>query len=254
MIIRSVKTRLFIPPKDDLFSLIKEGFLNIELKEKSVIIITSKVVSIWQGRCILKEKVNDKDQLIIKEADFYIERERIPRKRAILTIKDNLLVPTAGIDESNGKGYFILWPKNSFKAARDIYDFIQKEYGLEEFGVIITDSRCVPSRRGTIGFALGYYGFYPLKDYRKTKDVFGRKYKVSQANLVDSLASSGVLVMGEGDEQTPIVIIEDVSFIDFERPEPSKEDILGIKSDDDFYSPLIKGVKWNKGGGGVNQI
>ena len=129
MIIRPVKTRLFIPPKDDLFSLIKEGFLNIELKEKSVIIIASKVVSIWQGRCILKEKIENKDELIAKEADFYIERERIPRKRAILTIKDNLLVPTAGIDESNGKGYFILWPKNSFKAARDIYDFIQKEYG-----------------------------------------------------------------------------------------------------------------------------
>ncbi len=251
MTIRPVKTRLFIPPKDDIFSLIKEGFSDIELKEKSVIIITSKVVSIWQGRCILREKVNNKDGLITKEADFYLEREKIPGKRVILTIKDNLLVPTAGIDESNGKGYFILWPKNPFKAARDIYDFIQKEYGLKDFGVIITDSRCVPSRRGTIGFALGYYGFYPLKDYRKTKDVFGRKYKISQANLVDSLASSGVLVIGEGNEQTPIAIIEDVSFIDFERPEPSKEDPLKIKGDDDFYSPLIKGVKWHKGGGGV---
>ncbi len=250
MIIKPVKTRVFTPPKDDLLSLIKEGFLNIELKEKSVIIITSKIVSIWQGRCILKKKIN-KDELITKEADFYIERERIPRKRVMLTIKDNLLVPTAGIDESNGKGYFILWPKNSFKAAKDIYDFIQKEYGLKDFGVIITDSRCVPSRRGTIGFALGYYGFYPLKDYRKTKDVFGRKYKMSQANLVDSLAACGVLVMGEGNEQTPIAIIEDINFVNFGDEEPSGNNSWKLKMEDDYYSPLIKGIKWNKGGGGV---
>ena len=251
MIIKAIKTRIFNPPKDDLFSLIKEAFSGIELKEKSIISVTSKVVSIWQGKCIKKEGIKNKDELIEKESDLYIERERIPKRRVVLTLKDNLLVPTAGIDESNGKGYFILWPDNPKKAAIDIYNFIEKEYRLNDFGILITDSRCVPSRRGTIGFALAYTGFYPLKDCRKKEDIFGRKYKMSQANLVDSLASAAVLVKGEGNEQTPFAIIEDVAFIEFEKPDPSKKDPLHIESKEDFYSPLIEGVRWKKGGGGV---
>lgn len=250
MIIRAVKTRLFIPPKDDLFSLIKEGFSDIELKEKSIIIITSKVVSIWQGRCILKDKIDNKDELIKKEADLYLEREEVPNKRVMLTMKDNILLPTAGIDESNGKDYFLLWPENPQKAARNICDFIKKEYGLEDIGVIITDSKSTPLRRGTIGFALSYHGFYPLRDYRKTKDIFGRSYKMSQVNLADSLAAAGVLVIGEGNEQTPIAIIEDIDFVNFGEKELLKDNSWKVKMEDDYYSPLIKGIKWNKGGGG----
>ena len=64
----------------------------------------------------------------------------------MLTMKNNILIPTAGIDESNGKGYYILWPKDPYQSAKKIYNFIKQEFKLNNFGIIISDSHCVPLR------------------------------------------------------------------------------------------------------------
>lgn len=65
-----------------------------------------------------------------------------------------------------------------------------------------------------MGVALGYAGFAPLKNYIGTPDLFGRKLQHTQANLVNALAVSAVLVMGEGAERRPLAVIEnaEVSF------------------------------------------
>lgn len=248
MIIKTIKTRKFLPPKDDLFSLIKESFSDLNLKERSIIVITSKIVSIWQGRCLEKDLVKNKDELIKRESDFYIDRDKVPKRLAILALKNNILIPTAGIDESNGGDYYILWPKNPFLAAKKIYNFIKKNYHLKNFGVIISDTRSIPSRRGTVGFSVAYYGFNPLRDHRGNLDIFGRKIKRTLTNIADSLAGAAVLVMGESSEQTPIAIIEDVDFVKFGGFNPKIFNPLEIDPKTDIYSPLIKAVKWKKGG------
>jgi putative folate metabolism gamma-glutamate ligase len=247
MIIKAVKTRKFLPPRDDLLSLIKESFSDLKLKEKSIFVITSKIVSIWQGRCLKMELTEEKDELIKKEAELYLEREKVSKGDVILTIKENLLIPTAGIDESNGNGYFVLWPKESYKAAKKIYKFIKKKFHLKNFGIIISDSHTVPLRLGTMGMALAYYGFYPLRDYRGKKDIFGRIMKITQFNIADSLAAAAVAVMGEGREQTPIAIIEDVKNVEFKKFDPEKFNPLKIDRNDDIYAPLLKGIKWQRG-------
>ncbi len=241
-LVKPIKTRVFLPPKDDLFSLIKESIP--ALKEKSIIIFTSKIISIWQGRCIKINLVKDKDALIKKEAELYLERKNVPKGYVVLTIKNNTLIPTAGIDESNGNGYYILWPKNPFSTAKKIYKFIKKNYNLKEFGIIISDSHCVPLRQGTLGISLAYYGFEPLKDYRRKKDIFGRKFKISQLNLADSLAAAATLIMGEGREQTPIAIIEGLGFIKFKEPASVKSNPIKIAKEEDIYRPLLAAIKW----------
>jgi len=244
MIVKAIATRKFLPPKDDLLSLIKESFLNIKLKEETIIIVTSKIVSIWQGRCIkISDKVN-KDELVKREADFYISRDQVPNKVVMLTIKDNILIPMAGIDESNANGYYILWPKDPFEAAKEINDFIKKTYKLKNLGIIISDSHTTPQRNGIVGIGIAYHGFYPLRDYRGTKDIFGRALKMTQTNIVDSLASSAVFEMGEGAEQTPIAIIEDVKDIKFGNF--NERNLLIMDKDADIYAPLIKSIKWKK--------
>jgi len=248
MLIKAIKTRPFLPPQDDLLSLIKESFSPFKLKEKSIIVITSKIVSIWQDRCLKMDEISDKDELIKKEAEFYLDRDKVPGQYVMLTIKQNLLIPTAGIDESNANGYFVLWPKDCYKTARKIYNFIKRNYHLKNFGIIISDSHCTPLRWGTIGMALAYYGFYPLKDYRGKKDIFGREMKITQANRADALASAAVCVMGEGKEQTPIAIIEDIDFIEFKKFNPEQSDPLKIDRNEDIYAPLLKAIKWKKGG------
>ena len=110
MIVKPIKTRIIIPPKDDLLEAISNSIKY--LKEKSIVVITSKVVSIWQGRCIPVSQYKNKDDLIIKEADFYIPRKSAPGQWCLQTIKNNLLIPSAGIDESNAMGHYILWPDN----------------------------------------------------------------------------------------------------------------------------------------------
>ncbi len=247
MLIKTVKTRAFLPPQDNLLSLIKESFSGLALKEKSIFVVTSKIVSIWQGQCVEMESVQDKDELIKKEADFYLEREKVPEEHVMLTIKNNLLIPTAGIDESNAKGHYILWPKEPYKAAKQIYDFLKENYRLNNLGVIITDSHTAPLRWGTLGIAVGYYGFYPLKDYRGKEDIFGRIMKITQSNIVDALSAAAVCLMGEGAEQTPIAIIEDVGLVEFEEFDPRNYP-LEIERSEDIYAPLLNAVEWKKGG------
>lgn len=249
MIIKPIKTRPFLPPKDDLFALIKEAIPKGRLKERSILVVTSKIVAIGQGRCVKIEKSIDKYVLIKKEADEYISKDKMPKGYGfVLTIKNNILLPTAGIDESNAKEHYILWPKQPFVAAKKIHTFVKKEFGLKKFGVIISDSHTTPLRWGTMGVAISFWGFYPLKDYRGTKDIFGRKLKVTQVNLADSLAISAVTTMGEGKEQTPMAIIYDVDSIKFGDFNFLKKNPLAISRNKDIYGPLLNAVDWEKGG------
>lgn len=246
MLVRAIKTRPLIPPKDDLLSAIKESLLKYKLKEKSIIVVTSKVVSIWEGRCVKISGELDKDKLIKKEAHKYLDR--VTPKDVMLTIKNNILIPTSGIDESNANGYYILWPEEPFISAKKIYNFIKKEYKLKDFGIIISDSHTTPLRTGIMGIGIAYYGFYPLRDYRGKEDIFKRKLKMSQTNIIDSLSAAAVYEMGEGDEQKPVAIIEDVGDVKFKKNNLSKNNPLEINIDKDIYAPILKSVKWKKGG------
>ena len=160
-----------------------------------------------------------------------------------------LLIPAAGIDESNGNGYYILWPEDLQEMANRVRQHLRKRFLIRKLGVIITDSKTMPLRWGTTGVAISYSGFSPLYDYIGKRDIFGRKFKMQKANIVDALAASAVLVMGEGAEQTPLAIIEDVPFIKFQEKNPSKKELKDflINMDDDLYCPLLKSVKWKKG-------
>ena len=239
MIVKAVKTRKLIPPKDDLLSAIKESIVGV--KEKTIIVVTSKVVSIWEGQCIKIDanKKNQKESLIKKEADLWVPRT-FSKYNIMLTIKGGSLVSSAGIDESNSKEHYTLWPKKPFESAKKIYNFIKKEYKLKNFGIIVSDSHTPIMRQGAIGFAIAYYGFYPLRDYRGKPDIFGRKLKVSRANLPDSLAAAAVYEMGEGEEQTPIAIIEDAGNIKFTTKLYSNT----INPKDDIYAPIMQSTKW----------
>lgn len=216
------------------------------LKERSVLIITSKIVSICEGR-VIKIGMTDKIELIRKEAQYYLPPDNI--YNISLTLKNNLLVPTAGIDESNGNGYYILWPKNPQKTANTVRSYLQNRFNLHKVGVVITDSKTTPLRWGTTGIALAHSGFAALKDYIGNKDIFGRKLKVTKANIVDALASAAVVVMGEGNEQTPLAIIEDVPFVKFQNRNPTNKELkdLKIALKDDLYGLLLTSVPWKKG-------
>ncbi len=252
MIVKSIKTRIIFPPQDDLLSAISESIKTIP--EKSIIVVTSKVISIWQGRCIRLEKYLDKDLLVMQEADAYLSRQATPGAWCMHTLKNNIFIPSAGIDESNGNNHYILWPKHPKQTAKKLYQWLSKKYHVKNIGVIISDSHTIPLRRGVLGISLAHYGFVPLKDYRQTKDLFGRKFTMSQTNIADGLAAAAVMIMGEGAECTPLAIVQDVPWIKFvSKPAlPNKPfSSFEIKSKEDLYFPLISSVPWQKGRGGM---
>lgn len=249
MIVKAIKTRKFLPPKDDLEDLLSSIKF---LQEDSVVAVTSKVVSICEGRCIPFEKIS-KDELAIKEADKYLPRDASPGGWILHTVKNNMMIASSGVDESNGGNYYILWPKDAWLSAKKICVFLKKKFKVKNLGVIITDSRLVPLRRGVVGIAIAYFGFKPLKDYRGKKDIFGRKFKMETSNMPDSLATVAVLEMGEGVEQQPIAIITeipDIEFINWEFKPKSDFDSYEIPFKEDMFNPFLSSVKWLKGGGG----
>ena len=136
MKIQALKTRKFLPPKDDLFELPSESIKSLD--ENSIVVIASKVVSIFAGRTIPVGQI-DKDELIISESQKYLPRDLVPNGWVIHTIKNNILLPSAGVDESNGAGYYILWPEDPTQSAEKIGKFLAKKFNLKNLGIIISD-------------------------------------------------------------------------------------------------------------------
>lgn len=233
MIIRPIKTRVF-QEGDDLYAFVTDYVK--KLSEKSVIVVTSKIVALAENRTAVAENIKTKEKLIRRESEF-----AIPTKYVWLTVKDSMIMASAGIDESNANGKLILLPKDSFKIARFLREKLRKRYGIKHLGVLITDSRTIPLRAGVIGIALGYAGFRGVKDYRGTPDMFGRKFEFSRTNIADSLATAAVLVMGEGNEQQPLAMIEK-THIEFCDKIHRKE--LHIDIQDDMYRPLFSKLTW----------
>ncbi len=231
MIIRPIRTRVF-REGEGLFAFITK-YLK-KLPEKSVVVITSKIVALAERRTAVIRDAKSKERLIRRESEF-----AMPSKYAWLTIKDGMFMPAAGIDESNADGKLILLPKDSFKTARVLRETLRKKYGVKKLGVLITDSRTLPLRAGVVGVALGYAGFRGVRDYRDTPDIFGRKFKYSRTDVADSLATAAVLVMGEGSERQPLALIAKtpIEFCDkIRRTE------LSIDIEDDMYRPLFSSL------------
>ena len=201
------------------------------LGERSIVVITSKIVALAEGRTAPFTDEAAKEALIRSESDWVMET-----KYTWLTQKDGMIMASAGIDESNAAGKLVLLPKDSFVAADQLRKALMDHYGLHNLGVLITDSRIFPLRAGVTGVSLGYAGFKGIRDYRGTPDIFERPLEMTQTNVADALAAAAVLTMGEGNEQQPLALITEapVTFVDqIERDE------LAIDIREDMYRPFF---------------
>lgn len=232
MIVRPIKTHVF-EEGENLFDFVAKYFK--KLPEESVIVVTSKIVALSEKRTVIVKDNKTKEKLIKKESQFALST-----KYVWLTIKDGMVMASAGIDESNANGKLILLPKDSFKMADLLREKLLEKYKIKKLGVLITDSRTMPLRMGVSGVALGYAGFRGIRSYVGMQDIFGRDFKFSRTNIADSLAATAVLVMGEGNEQQPLAIIEKAP-IEFCDKVNRKELHIDIK--DDMYRPLFSKFK-----------
>jgi len=204
-------------PGFDLFSEILESKFNF--KEDDILVVSSKFVSMSEGALVdlKKVKVSKKAkelalrfkmderiaQLTLQESQHIVSG--IPG--FLLTTNDGMIAPNAGIDKSNcPSGKVIVYPKNSFRSAKLLRRKLFEKLGIRT-GVVISDSRLMPTRIGCTGIAIGVSGFEPVEDERGKKDLFGKKLRVTFKATADCLATLGVFVMGEANESVPIVVI-----------------------------------------------
>jgi len=242
MKVTAVKTRLIMPFECTIEDIIAESVP--EMNEKSVLAVSSKIVSLCEGNVLPADSIS-KDRLIEAEADCYIPSKE-SRYGVYITIKNGLIAPSAGIDESNSNGYLIMWPRDPQQSANRIWSFLRDRYKLQHAGVIITDSATNPLRWGVTGRSLAHCGFKGLKIRIGEKDLFNKTLRQTRIDMAGGLAASAVLCMGEADEQTPLAIIEDVPFIEFQDREPTSEELdqLKLEIKDDLYEPLIGRAPW----------
>jgi len=231
MQISPIKTRVFLE-NEDLIAFILEYVK--KLPEKSVLIITSKIVALSEERTVEYKNKKQKESLVKKESVFALKT-----KFVWFTIKNDAIMADAGIDESNAEGKLVLLPKDSFASANKIRSALCTRYKIKNLGIIISDSGLLPLRNGVIGMARGYAGFKGVKNYEGEKDIFGRKFKYSKTNIADGLATAATLCMGEGAERQPMALITNAPIV-FSNKLNKKEMI--IKKSDDIFYPLLKNL------------
>ncbi len=220
---------------------------NLEIRNRDIIVVTSKVVSVSQGRIkslfsvkpsVEGERLAKKynipaalAELILREADEIIGGI----KGVVYTLKDGILIANAGIDLSNvPKGYAVLHPRKPWMVAKNFREEILRRTGRKKVGILIVDSKTQPLRKGNIGVALAVSGFKPVIDERGKEDLYGKKMKFTRRAVADNLACIAELYLKERNELTPFVLVREAP-VEFCEGTFSEE--MKISREEDlFYS------------------
>jgi coenzyme F420-0:L-glutamate ligase / coenzyme F420-1:gamma-L-glutamate ligase len=239
-----------IKPGDDLAALIAEGFARgaIEPRTGDVLAVAQKVVSKSEGRsvdlttvvpsarAIELAKEIQKDPRLVEL--ILSESVRVVRSRPNVLIVEHRLgfvMANAGIDQSNvapsdGVERALMLPVDPDGSAEALRTGLAALFGVPP-AVIITDSFGRPFRRGTAGVAIGAAGLPALLDLRGNPDLFGRILQVSISGFADEIAAAASLVMGQGDEAQPVVLVRGLSWQATANPaanlvRPASEDMF----------------------------
>ena len=238
---------------DDLAKMIVEtaGRDGISIDEGDIVVVAQKVVSKTEGRVARlrdvkpSERAEELAKITLKDARFVelVLREtnqivNASRDTLIVENKRGMICINAGIDKSNvpGEDSYALLPEDSDESARRIRSQIMKLTG-KRVAVVVCDTYSRPFRRGMVEFAIGIAGIAPFKDYRGQEDMFGYVLKVKNIAIVDEIASTAELVMGQAKEAVPVVIIKNMGRA--ERSEASSINELAISREEDLFKETL---------------
>ncbi|HEX2067622.1 MAG TPA: coenzyme F420-0:L-glutamate ligase [Nitrososphaeraceae archaeon] len=224
---------------------------DFKFRDNDILVISSKYVSMSEGSIRKLDSVKNVSrravdlaakyhmnaklvELVIRESDFVFKG--IPG--FLLAIRDGIIAPNAGIDKSNvSSGFVILYPRQPFKTAENLRRKFLLNLGIKVM-IIIADSRLMPTRIGTTGIAISCAGFEPIEDQRGKNDLFGNILKVTLKAVADSLATIGVLAMGESNELIPAVVIRNIKVIATNR-KLSWHD-MAVDATEDIYMRAVQ--------------
>ena len=233
-----------IRPGDDVAEFIET---QVDLQPTDVVCVASTIVSKAEGRqADLSEfPAGERAREIARRIGNLAGETKDPRfAQAVLEESEELLLEfpimlavtrfghitvNAGIDRSNvPDSDLLLLPEDPSASAEHLHDRL----GVQ---VIVTDTSGRPFRYGQRGVALGWAGMPAARDWRGKRDRDGREMSSTVQAVVDELASAANLVTGEGADGTPVAIVRDWAFGDFEG-----SDRLFREDEDDLIRPALR--------------
>lgn len=221
-----------VQPGDDLAQLIAQALHTavLPLQDGDVLCLAQKIVSKAENRfrvlaqvtpsaeaLRLADEVNKDPRLVelILQESTAVSRTR----PGVLITRHRLgfVAANAGIDRSNvaqtdpENERVLLLPEDPDQSARRISAALHELLGVT-VGVIITDSHGRPFRIGTVGVAIGTAGLPAVWNKRGDEDLYGYQLRVTEVGFADELASAASLLMGQGNEGQPVILVRGLDY------------------------------------------
>lgn len=210
--------------KDDLALQLIEAMEreSVQPDTGDVLVVAHKIVSKAEGRQLRLDQVTPTEQAYALAAeagkDPALVQLILDESTEVLTCKRGILMcrsrigwtcANAGVDQSNtaGANHAILPPVDPDFSAKEISARLYDRYGVN-IPVIISDTHGRPLREGIAGITLGCWGLEPLRSYIHKTDRAGREMHSSVEAISDELASAASLIMGQGAEGIPAVLVK----------------------------------------------
>ena len=229
---------------DDLAELIADALQksDLQLDDHDVLVVAQKIVSKAEDRLVDLATVVPSEQAQRRAGEtgkdprllelILRESVRVVRQTDSLIITETTfgaVMANSGVDQSNIEaGHALLLPEDPDHSAATLRQHLMHRFS-KTVGVIIADSMGRAWRQGIVGHAIGVAGVQALVDLRTSLDLFGRALRSTQIGLADEIAAAATMVMGQGAEGRPVVLVR--GFGKFDQPTNARELVRDKDSD-----------------------
>jgi coenzyme F420-0:L-glutamate ligase/coenzyme F420-1:gamma-L-glutamate ligase len=192
-----------ISPGDDLAALVLQSAANLTWPDQThgltngdILVISSKVVAKAEGRVY---SADDREGAIAQDTTAIVaEREHSGGTTKIVRNKHGLVLAAAGVDASNTPpDTLVLLPADPDESARTLREQLLATAGLDQLGIIVSDTLGRAWRIGQTDTAIGAAGISPIIDLAGSQDGFGNELAVTAPAVADELAGAADLVRGK---------------------------------------------------------
>ena len=220
---------------DNLAELIADALQksDIQLDNHDVLVVAQKIVSKAEDRLVDLATVDPSEEAQRRAGEtskdprlvelILRESVRVVRQTDSLIITETTfggVMANSGVDQSNIEaGHALLLPEDPDRSAATLRQQLRQRFS-RTVGVVIADSMGRAWRKGIVGHAIGVAGVEALVDLRTSLDLFGRALRATQIGLADEIAAAGTMLMGQGAEGRPVVLVR--GFGKFDQPTNAK--------------------------------
>ena len=191
------------------------------LQEGDILVVAQKIVSKAEARLVRLDEVKPGEDALELAArtgkDPRVVQVVLDESNSIVRAWPGLLIveqrcgwvcANAGVDRSNvaAEEVLALLPEDSDASAARLRARLAELTGVTP-AVLINDSHGRPWRVGTTGVCIGCAGLPPLWDQRGQYDLYAYELVASEECIADELAAAASLLMGQGAEGRPAVLV-----------------------------------------------